>query len=226
MENFKINDLVQFAASKAVKKPKKDAAFDALLRLIKGDDVTYNEKAGLVSYFIPPVPKKSADTLGWIKKHTAQQDVRFYLNYFYVSGTHIVSTNGHYLAKTENIYGLENGFYNPKTGLKENIDARFPEYNRVIPSEEKTIISLHHCPSAVYATKKQKFAKFVRVFTLPDGLKMAFNNQYYESICSNPSGVLSMRTADATSAMKIIFNDLSIGVLMPMRVDLDDLIID
>jgi hypothetical protein len=219
-----INELVQFAASKAVKKPTKDKAFDTLLSLLKGADVSRQAQAGLIKFFIPPVPSRAKTALDWVKRHTGQKDVRHYLNYFYVSGNDIVSTNGHYLAYTPNVFDIDDGFYNPKTGLKEDIQARYPDYNRVIPKLDGNYVDLSHCVSKVCATKSTKLSKFIRVFELPDGTLYAVNTEYYDSIISHPSGLVSMVTKGTGEAIRLDFKDGSVGVLMPMRVTMDDLI--
>jgi hypothetical protein len=221
-----INDLVQFAASNAVKKPSKDKGFNLLLALLAGEDLSRTERAGLIKLFIPPAPTKNKTALDWVKKHTAKQDVRYYLKYVYVSGADIVATNGHFLALTPNIFGLADGFYNPKTGLAENVDARFPDYSRVIPKTNDTWHDLSHCASKIYATKIPKFAKFIRLFDLPDGTPLALNSEYYDSILNHPSGIKAIWGKDGTAAIKIEFFDGSVGVIMPTKTSMADLVTD
>lgn len=112
------------------KKPSRGEAFAMLLKMEPSRDVD-----SLLNYFAPPTPKTPRDVFEYCAKAVADdRDLRTYLRYVYVEDGAIVATDGHrmHYGKTD----LPNGFYCPKTRMPVEVDARYPEWRRVIPRRE------------------------------------------------------------------------------------------
>lgn len=110
--------------------------FAKLMALKSGQEFGEYHLDALINYFSPPVPKEPRDAFDWVAKAVSDdRDVRKYLRYVYVEDGEMVATNGHrmHIAKTE----LPNGFYDPRTRLLVDTDAKYPDYKRVIPKLEK-----------------------------------------------------------------------------------------
>lgn len=118
---------------------KKREAFDLLMNAkIEGQAIEGFHIDMLLEYFAPAIPAKPKTSFDWLRKFMAtKQDVRIYLRFIYVEKGRMVASNGHALAWCDT--DLEDGFYNPATGLKDESmkDWSFPEFDKVI-SRDKT----------------------------------------------------------------------------------------
>lgn len=117
------------------KKPTKSQAF-SIIKLLAADHGLENDPdmAKLYAYFLPPLPKKAKTPFEWVARAMADKDIRYYLNYVYITDKVIVATDGHRLHIVNNDDQLEPGFYN-KAGDKVESPgfAPYPDYERVIP---------------------------------------------------------------------------------------------
>ena len=153
------------------KKVKKDDA----QRIIKDVYWKYPElvehMAMLYSYFMPPMPSRAKSLFKWVAKVANAKDVRQYCQFVYCDGSFLIGTDNHRLhyALTD---GREVGYYHPITGDKVQEDARFPDWQRVIPpaDEGKKIDCLLSDLHAVEHYKTQclviDYVKFNRQYVL------------------------------------------------------------
>ena len=116
------------------KKPTRKEAFDLACKA-KSHPLTEVEIDSLINYFAPSVPSSPKTAFQWVARAVAINDIRFYLNYVYVSEGVMYATDGHRLhwADTD----LANGYYDAKTGLPAKCDGKYPDVRRVIPRLEQ-----------------------------------------------------------------------------------------
>lgn len=110
----------------------RSAIFAKLLAAKNGAELGEYGLDCLINYFAPSVPKKPKDAFDWVAKAVADdRDVRKYLMFVYVEDGEMVATNGNrmHIAKTS----LPNGFYDPRSRLQVEVDAKYPQYKRVVP---------------------------------------------------------------------------------------------
>lgn len=122
-------------ANNLQKSVSKKMAFDTLLEIIESESTpTENQLSQLYKHFLPSTPAKPKTTFDWVTKAIGVKDVRYYLNQTYCDGKNIVATDGrraHIALNTEN---MAPGYYD-KAGNAVECDGRFPDYQRIIPSE-------------------------------------------------------------------------------------------
>ncbi len=115
-------------------KPNKKAAFNIVYSARnEGCNLTDLEMDQLLNYFAPNRPSKPKNSNEWVAKACANtKEVRFYLQYMHVADGIAYGTDGNRLhwASTE----LADGFYDPSTLLPCEVDAKFPDCKRVIPT--------------------------------------------------------------------------------------------
>lgn len=107
--------------------------FEKLMALkASGASLSDYDLDAMLMYFAPPVPKTPKNAFDWVAKAVANDsDVRTYLRYVYVSAGEMVATDGHRMHRAK--IDMPDGFYEPKTGLPIAIDAKYPDYKRIIP---------------------------------------------------------------------------------------------
>lgn len=105
---------------------------------------TYNEQqdhtiqrtlATIYKAIAPTVSTGTAakDDWSWVCQAMAKKDIRYYLNYVYCDGDRIICTDGHRMHTVPNTFGLEPGYYDKRKNRVTDIDARYPNIDRVIP---------------------------------------------------------------------------------------------
>lgn len=111
-------------------KPPRKEAFSLACKA-RTHHLTDREIDSLINYFAPSVPTTPKTAFQWVARAVAFNDVRKYLQYVFVADGVMVATDGHRLhhAATD----LKNGFYDPKTGMLVEVDAKYPEWRRIIP---------------------------------------------------------------------------------------------
>ena len=138
-------DVTNMLKLETIERPNKTTAFDLTVKLASGVELSQVEKCLLVNYFSPPLAKKPKTAFQWVALAAAKKDVREYLKYVYVTDQgEMVASDGermHY-APTD----IPGGFYCPKTGLKVNVDLKFPENWQRIAKESR---QYHHKPKEV-----------------------------------------------------------------------------
>ena len=114
---------------------KKDA-FYVIEKLMKSDDKTITdvETEMLYKYFLPKLSKKKAKSaIHWVAMAcSSPKDIRRYLTYMYSDGDYLVATDGHRLHMVET--DLDEGYYCPNSFERVDLDDKYPDFNRVIPS--------------------------------------------------------------------------------------------
>ncbi len=133
--------------ARGVPKPSDKAlAFKALQELIHTMDEVLGESyncmdgetalafARLYAHFLPKPGKRARTTWQWVAMAMAKDDVRYYLNYVYVTEDEIVATDGHRLHIAPNVEGLTPGYYDVAGNRIHAPDyARYPDFKRVQP---------------------------------------------------------------------------------------------
>jgi hypothetical protein len=125
-----------------MKKINKKQAFKLVKQLNVGE-LSLEQKADLLYYFMPPKPRKPKERYEWLAGFIAKQDVRVYFNYIYVNDANIVACNGHCLAVIKNIEKLQNGYYTYFKGNLKPVNSNiiepsvsFADYKRLITKVE------------------------------------------------------------------------------------------
>ena len=118
------------------KKVKKDDAQRIIKDIYWSFPELKEQMAMLYSYFMPAMPKRAASMFEWVAKATYAKDVRQYCQFVYCDGSFLIGTDNHrmHYALTD---GREVGYYHAITGDKVQEDARFPDWQRVIPPADK-----------------------------------------------------------------------------------------
>jgi len=94
----------------------------------------------VMKYFMPSIPKKAKTSEQWCCKAVAKKDVRYYITQVYSDGHRLAGTDGHrihYVPTT-----LEEGFYCPKSMIKTDMDAKFPDIDRIIDCKRPELTEL------------------------------------------------------------------------------------
>lgn len=130
--------------------------FTKLLAIKDGAELDTYTLDALINYFAPSVPKRPKDVFDWVAKAVADdRDVRTYLRYVYVENGEIVATDGHrmHIGETD----LPNGYYCPKTRLRVDVYAKYPQYKRVIPKRANMKLAEEFSPGVKIIKKKEIF---------------------------------------------------------------------
>ena len=118
------------------KKVKKDDAQRIIKDIYWSLPELKEQMARLYSYFIPAMPKRAATMFEWVAKATRAKDVRQFCQFVYCDGSFLIGTDNHRLHYAP-ADGREAGYYHPITGDKVQEDARFPDWQRVIPPADE-----------------------------------------------------------------------------------------
>ena len=151
------------------KKVKKDEAQGIIKDVYWKYPELVEHMAMLYSYFMPAMPKRAATMFEWVAKATYAKDVRQYCQFVYCDGSFLIGTDNHrmHYALTD---GREVGYYHAITGDKVQENSRFPDWRRVIPSNEESK-KVDCLLSDLHATEHYKTQ-----FLVIEGSK--FNRQY------------------------------------------------
>ena len=88
----------------------------------------------LLKYFLPARPAVSKTPEQWCAKVVAgKSDPRYYLQYLYSDGSRLAGTDGYKLHITATDW--PEGFYCPKTLAKVDVDAKYPDIDRLLQYE-------------------------------------------------------------------------------------------
>lgn len=210
-------DILNMAA--AIKKPNKRDILSHLQDVIHSGDYlfTHVELAEIYAYFIPAIPKKSANPELWAAVATAKKDVRDYLNYLYSDGERLIGCDGHRIHWIET--DRETGYFHPSTLDKLDNKGGYPDIDRVIPETYSADLQQH---------KRTGFdvvecgGDYGLAYALPNGSRLL--KRYVDEAYSRDSEMLIyMRDADNTESMK--FESLDgkrHAVIMPIRIPKED----
>ena len=200
----------------------KSQCFEALQKLMNADDEYMQELylARLYAYFMPKPPKKAKSRHEWVAKACAKKDdIRpySYLHHLYSDGNRLFATNGHILFVADN-YTLEPGYYNIQLEKITNIEQKYPNIDRVIPTEftyEKTINIDDLEVYTINVNKKEKY--YVHIDNDKENpaidleyLRLALNGQKtFNAYWNNKNKPIKITTSGLPDCFAII---------MPMRV--------
>ena len=180
-------DIITSAAH--MKKPTKMHIVHLLRDLMEQDATEFNDLqlAELFSFFMPPVPAAAKTPAQWVAKAAAKDDVRYYLNNVYSTGTTLIATNGHHMHWIETDEYAE-GYYLPNTLDAVNVDAKYPNTDRVIPkrvASERHRIALEDLEVKQVSWQVEGKETLLTSYVLPNGttvqknyLDAAFNREY------------------------------------------------
>ena len=195
------------SASQLSKRVSKKEAF-AIIKELVDRPINEYDISRLYSYFMPPVPAKPKTAEQWVAKAMAKADVRYYLNYLYSDGKRLLATDGHRLHAMPT--DLEAGFYNTDL-VKVDVDARYPDTNRVIPDVSCWAISRFVLAEAE-AVDVQDWGLAVEVAP-----NTWIRRQYMVDAMRGESEV-NVYYRDKRTAVRIDYDDGGMAVLMPIRV--------
>lgn len=117
------------------KAPSKAIAQGIIRDLAEQHPDSVRELAQLYAYFMPPKPKKPKTAFQWVSAAAGVKDIRYYLNYVYVTAEHLTATDGHRLHRAPNTDNLAPGYYHPITGDLAHPPeySKYPDTAQVIP---------------------------------------------------------------------------------------------
>lgn len=204
---YDINQIATRAAN--VKKPNKATAF-AMVKNLAEKPADLETLAALYAYFLPPIPKTAKTPEEWIFKAVAKKDVRHYLKYAYSDGKRLIGTDGHRLhfAPTS----LPEGYYDSQLNLCD-VDARYPDVDRVIPDKAETLngFTLDSC-------EVQEVGRYTAVNLFKD---LWVDRRYaLDAMNSNPKAGCTIECyTNAESPIRLTgpFPE-TVAVIMPIRV--------
>lgn len=131
-----INSLFDIANLKSVKtsQSEKWSAINCLINSLDIDQLSVDQVLALKVLYksaLPPLPKKPKNDWDHLAKICPKNDVRYYLNYIYASSGKVTCTDGSILMQYES-QNIDNGFYCAKTKKKIDVDATYPNVDKVI----------------------------------------------------------------------------------------------
>ena len=191
------------------------------------DDVRDGWK--LYAHFMPAVPKVPKTDFQWVASAAGRRDVRYYLNYVYCDGKRIIGTDGARLHIADNADGLAPGYYCPKTANKVDVDAQYPDVDRVIPKtnagEQFTVSrdpldtqAIDGGKTPVWCLREVKTPSTDK-FGIEMGFKMVgqwTRREYIEAALAGHDEALAV-SADAMSAIRMDMPDGRMAIVMPVR---------
>ena len=194
-------------------KPNRKDTFALVRNMINRGESTDKDLATLYAFFLPKVPAKPKTIRQWVSLAMGKKDVRYYLNYLYSDGSRFVATDGHRLHVQHGI-NLEVGFYNTEQ-VKLEVDAKYPDFGRIIPSDGVTDIKYLSDFSNLEVTVIEGHSNMQAV-KINDSW---FNQQYIRDALSmfNSSDAIDLMQKDDKSPIRLTQGDL-LAVVMPTRV--------
>lgn len=196
------------------------SAFETIVdQLTDSQKIDYERELATLylKFFKAETAKKISDPYLIIGQFTADKDVRYYLNYVYVTEQNIIASNGHYLATMPNSEKLESGFYDTKQKLKlENFDfARYPSFNKVFEGEwgDVDINDIVDIKILMTNDKKPKPYNCIKIG------EHYYQESYVQKVKNfYQSGIVEQNNTNG--ALKIIDEKTNITfILMPIKVD-------
>lgn len=123
--------------AQAARKPRKKEAQEIIQHIAELYPEHLNNLALLYNYFMPAIPKRPKTPFNWVATAAGVADVRYYLNYIYVTEKRIVATDGNSLHVTKNVEKSIPGYYLSNGAWFEKCSwARYPDIDRVLGAVE------------------------------------------------------------------------------------------
>lgn len=215
----KLQNVINLTADSGTKKPNKINALELLEKAI-AEDLSEHEWACLYKYFLPAIPAKPKNSVDWARKVVPKKDVRFYLNYLHVNSDKILhATDGFILAETANHNLQANAYYCAKAVNMVNVDARYPNTDRIFNLVKYNEIDLLDTVTHQITCETVKVgdkANYAYHYTYKGG-EIALSKKYTDIIMSNPSPCVAMLVKDAHSGVLFKFENGDRAVVMPVR---------
>jgi hypothetical protein len=176
-------------------------------------DISESDLVALYQQFMPAVSKRPKDAFGWCAlavSHKGHHRVEC-MQYVYSDGSRLYATDGHRLHSGPT--ALAAGYYDPKTRVRLDFDAQYPDVCRVIDSAMK---SASHPVSIDDARIYGEFGDKSTILATIGPHEMTFNRALLvDAFALHSSG--RARQADKMSAMLIEFDDDCMAMVMPVR---------
>ncbi len=175
MQTFRNESELATEAANLSYKPKKAKLQELVVNLATGKELDGTELAALYNHFMPATQSKPKTSFDWVYKACEKKGVREYLKYVYATGNTLVGTDGHRMHVLYDLDGLESGdvHYN-KNRVKVELSGRFPNWQRVFPSETSCHqVDFNHFKDNLNVIKLEQKRPFDLAyeyeFDLPDG---------------------------------------------------------
>ena len=166
------------------------------------------ESEKLYKYFMPKTKaKKAKSAIEWCSKAVANnKEIREYLKYMYSNGSRLYACNGAAMHVIDT--DLDAGYYCPHTFNKVDLDATYPDIDRVTPNFKD--VESFHIASAETAAINDKCItqKFKNITINQDFIKNASNGSDYIELAIDPE------TPNSSVYGK---NEFGYFVIMPTR---------
>lgn len=177
-----------------------------LLDLKNGAELNEYNLDCFINYFAPSVPKTPKDSFEWVAKAVADhKDIRTYLRYVYVENGKMVATDGRRLHLADTV--LKDGFYCPKTRLLVDVDAKYPQYQRVIPKRSLMTAAKTFELNVTHIKSKETFYYMVS--------SVAVNKEYLDDAMATPEKTFYDSVQNKNISGDCVFGEF---VIMGMRV--------
>lgn len=194
-----------------------------LIDALISEDVEFDDDmlVKLYRHFLPGLPKVTKSVFEWVAQAVSKEETRYYLNFVYVENGKMAATDGHRLHVAP-AGDLEPGFYD-RAGNRVELDATFPDINRVIP--------VHHSKSGVHDihTWERKGAKVSNYvdsdgkarssYQMPNGAWV--QKRYLDQIIQGERSFTFQSTRDTQKTfgdpIRADLSDDRIVILMPIR---------
>ena len=108
-----------------------------------GASLPTEQLEALYKYFMPALPKAVKKDWQWISRAVGKRDIRTSINWLYSDGSRLMATDGHRLHIIPST--MTKGYYHPKTLDSIDLDALYPDIDRVI-GNRGDFEPLHHFP--------------------------------------------------------------------------------
>ena len=116
-----------------------------------GASLPTEQLEALYKYFMPALPKAVKKDWQWISRAVGKRDFRPTMNWLYSDGSRLMATDSHRLHIIPST--MTKGYYHPKTLDSIDLDAVYPDIDRVI-GNRGDFEPLHHFPMTELKTFK------------------------------------------------------------------------
>jgi len=187
--------------------------------ITEGREPTVDDLAVIYRYFMPARPsklRKNFTPFEWVAAAAARDDERYYLNWVYADGSHIMASNGHraHIMKDDR----EPGYYCPVKGVKVHDKdwASYPDvFRRIVPdvsegyNRQPGLDTTFHSVSTLYNTN---------VLTIT-GTESHVQERYWAEATAWGEGTVVYTPNDKDRVVRLdIPAHNAMAVIMPVRV--------
>jgi len=193
-------------------KPKEREAQEILKALYAEYPRAASDLAALYKYFMPagPTARRVKSTWEWVAWAAAgENDPRRYLQFVYVTESHITASNGHRLHRAGNPDRIAPGYYLPNGDFVGGPELfHYPNVDRVIPDARTP--NLYH-PDIVEAQTANGRGL---AYLFPAGFR--FDKRYIDQAVNGAPAPFEIQLNGPTEAARIEDAD-RLAVVMPLR---------